>query len=224
MLQYGTIENVSLVDGRSRIVITSEDSKLYEYVRSRRVKDVELRLDDGRMITAAQRRKAYATIKDIALYTGYLPEEAKEVMKYEYVSKTGRPYFSFADCSIETARIFIKFLMEFCLRNGIQLQGMPIDKDDDDDYINTYLACCIIYRRCCICGRDGEIHHVDALGMGADRKTIDDSKHRIMCLCRKHHTLAHNTVKEKFFNMYHVYGIVKESVPVIYGGMYEEIR
>ena len=39
MLQYGTIENVSLVDGRSRIVITSEDSKLYEYVRSRRVHD-----------------------------------------------------------------------------------------------------------------------------------------------------------------------------------------
>ena len=76
MLQYAKIEDARLRNGKSEIVVTSEDSKLYEYIMSKRVKDTELRLDDGRRITALQRRKAYATIRDIALHTGYLPEEA----------------------------------------------------------------------------------------------------------------------------------------------------
>ena len=41
------------------------------------IKNAEMRFDDGRHISAEQRRKAYATIRDIADYTGYLPEEQK---------------------------------------------------------------------------------------------------------------------------------------------------
>lgn len=221
MLQYVNIEDARLRSGMSEIIVTSEDTKLYEYIMSKRVRDAEIRLDDGRRITALQRRKAYATIRDIALHTGYMPEEAKEVMKYHYIVKTGRDYFSFADCSIETARIFINVLIDYALREGIQVQGNLIDNTDD---IHAYLACCIVHKKCCICGQDAEIHHEDTIGMGADRTETDDSEKKIICLCRKHHTMAHSLGKERFFKMYHVYGIVKKTVSLIYQKMYEEIR
>lgn len=221
MLQYVNIEDARLRNGMSEIIVTSEDPKLYEYIMSKRVRDAEIRLDDGRRITALQRRKAYATIRDIALHTGYMPEEAKEVMKYHYIVKTGRDYFSFADCSIETARIFINVLIDYALREGIQVQGNLIDNTDD---IHAYLACCIVHKKCCICGQAGEIHHEDTIGMGADRTETDDSEKKIICLCRKHHTMAHSLSKERFFKMYHVYGIVKKTVSLIYQKMYEEIR
>lgn len=221
MLQYVNIEDARLRNGMSEIIVTSEDTKLYEYIMSKRVRDAEIRLDDGRRITALQRRKAYATIRDIALHTGYMPEEAKEVMKYHYIVKTGRDYFSFADCSIETARIFINVLIDYALREGIQVHGNLIDNTDD---IHAYLACCIVHKKCCICGQAGEIHHEDTIGMGADRTETDDSEKKIICLCRKHHTMAHSLGKERFFKMYHVYGIVKKTVSLIYQKMYEEIR
>lgn len=220
MLQYGNIADARVRNGKSEILIRSEDKRLYEYITSRHVKDAELRLDDGRRVTALQRRKAYATIRDIALHTGYMPEEAKEVLKYHYIVKTGRDYFSLSDCSVETARIFINMLIDYALREGVQIQGNLIDNADD---IHAYLACCIIHKKCCICGRAGEIHHEDAIGMGADREEIDDSDKKIICLCRKHHTQAHSLGRERFYKMYHVYGIVKKSVPLIYQKMYEEI-
>lgn len=221
MLEYGQITKAELHDGKSVITVTSADAELYQYVKQKQVSDAELRLDDGRRITALQRRKIYATVRDIANHTGYLPEEAKEVMKYHYVAVTGRDYFSLSDCSIETARIFINLLIDYALREGIQVQGNLIDHADD---IGAYLVCCIVHKKCCICGQKGEIHHVDAIGMGADRNTVDDSEKEILCLCRKHHTLAHSLGRERFFRMYHVYGIVKKSVPDIYKKMYEEIR
>lgn len=221
MLEYGKIADSRIRNGKTEVLVISEDEKLYEYVQSKRIKDVELRLDDGRRITALQRRKAYATIRDISLHTGYMPEEAKEVMKYHYVVKTGRDYFSLADCSVETGRIFINVLIDYALREGIQVQGNLIDNADD---IHAYLACCIIHRRCCICGKSGEIHHEDTIGMGADRTEVDDSDKKVICLCRKHHTLSHSLGKDRFNQMYHVYGITKKTVPLIYQKMYEEIR
>lgn len=59
-------------------------------VRDRHIKDVELRLDDGRHISVKQRKKIYATLNDIAAFLGYPPEEMKEVMKYHYVTGTGK--------------------------------------------------------------------------------------------------------------------------------------
>lgn len=38
------------------------------------IRKAEIRFDDGRHISAEQRKKAYATIRDIADYTGYPPE------------------------------------------------------------------------------------------------------------------------------------------------------
>ena len=50
------------------------------------------------------------------------------------------------------------------------------------DDIDTYLIQCIRYRRCCICGRPADIHHVDAIGMGNNRRHYDDSQNEVAAL------------------------------------------
>lgn len=185
--------------------ITIPNKNISEILIDKRIKKAEMRFDDGRTISAEQRKKAYATIRDIADYTGYLPEEQKEWLKVLYIIKTGRKNISLSDCSMDEAREFINVILEHAIENGVELREEGINRTDD---IGKYLYFCIKHRKCAICGRDGEMHHEDAIGMGNDRKTMDDSKHKKICLCRKHHTIAHQMGVEKFQNNYKVYGIV----------------
>ncbi len=176
------------------------------------IKKLEVRFDDGRHISVDQRKKAYATIRDIAEYTGYLPEEQKEYLKYLHIARTGSKYFSLSSCSMDTAREFINTILEYAIENGIPLSESAIERTDD---IGKYLYYCIIHKKCAICGRDGEIHHEHAIGMGNNRRTVDDSKYRKICLCREHHTIAHQRGIEDFRRMYKVYGIVVDDLEQI---------
>lgn len=204
MYTVGTITNCRKTPGHTelQVVLDGEDNEVF--IRKKEVSRIGVWLDDGRMISADQRKKIYASIKDFSAYTGYAPEEAKEVLKYLYVERTGKPYFSLSNCSMDTAGRFINLIIDICLENGIILSGSLYDRSDDIDYM---LKSCIRNRKCCICGRDGEIHHWDAIGMGNDRRHYDDSKNRKICLCRKHHTLAHSYGRERFMRIYHVYGV-----------------
>ena len=176
-------------------------------LKQKQITVAEIRLDDGRHISAIQRRKIYATIRDIANETGYLPEEAKEHMKYLHMMRTGEAYFSLSVCSMDTAREFINTLLEIVLEHGIPLSETGIERADD---IDKYLYFCLVHRKCAVCGRKGEIHHVDTIGMGNDRRKIDDSAFRKICLCRNHHTISHAMGNDRFYRMYKVYGIVAD--------------
>nr|DAQ49802.1 MAG TPA: Putative HNHc nuclease [Caudoviricetes sp.] len=171
----------------------------------KRIRQAEIRFDDGRHISIEQRKKAYATIRDIAAYTGYLPEEQKEWLKYLHIARTGCEYFSLSDCTMDTAREFINTILEYAITEGVPLTDAGVERTDD---IGKYLYFCMKAKKCCICGAQGEIHHVDTIGMGNDRRTYDDSQCRKMCLCRKHHTIWHQMGDERFQKMYKVYGIL----------------
>lgn len=179
--------------------------QISELLVNKGIRSAEIRLDDGRQISAAQRKKIYATIRDIAGYTGYMPEEEKEWLKYLHISRTGEAYFSLSTCSMDTAREFINTILEYAIEHGIPLSERGVERADD---IGKYLFYCIKHKKCAVCGRDGEVHHVDAIGMGRDRRTVDDSYSRKICLCRTHHTIAHQRGMRAFGQMYHVYGIV----------------
>ena len=167
--------------------------------------ELELGLEDGRTITPAQRRKIYATLKDISDHTGYTPEAAKQIMKVEHMLRTeNTEMFSLSDCSVSTARGFINTLMEYALCEGIILSGIALERTDD---IDTSLYQCLKYKRCCICGRDAEVHHVDAIGMGNNRLLVDDTMHRKVSLCRLHHSIAHQNGWKRFSAQYKIYGI-----------------
>lgn len=173
-------------------------------IKRQGIRHAEVILDDGRHISIEQRKKIYATLRDISEYTGDPPEATKEWMKYWFIEKTGCDYFSLSSCSMTTAREFINFLLDVCLHNGIILTESGLKRTDD---INAYLIQCIRHKRCCICGRPADIHHVDAIGMGNDRRHFDDSGHEIIALCREHHTQAHNLGNVRFMERYKVYGI-----------------
>lgn len=181
-----------------------DNEEIAELVSKKQISIVGVWLDDGRTISAEQRRKIYASIQDFSDYTGYTPEEAKETLKYLYISRTGLPYFSLSDCSVDTAGRFIDIIIDVCIENGIILSDTLNDRADDVDHM---LYSCLKNRKCAICGRTGETHHWDAIGMGNDRRHYDDRDNRKICLCRYHHTLAHSYGRERFMRTYHVYGI-----------------
>ena len=100
-------------------------------------------------------------------------------------------------------------LIEFSLEHGIQLSDLAINRTDD---IGKYLYYCIKHKRCAVCGRLGEIHHVDTIGMGNDRRHVDDSEYRKICLCREHHIEVHKIGLNDFEKKHKVYGIVVKEI------------
>ena len=204
MYVTGRVEKAESIDGNTRLQILIEGENKVAVIRKKEIQHIGIWLDDGRLISSLQRKKIYASIRDFSVHTGYSPEEAKEVLKFLYVERTGRNIFSLADCTMDTARAFINFIIDICLENGIILSDSLYERTDDIDYM---LKSCLRNRKCSICGRKGEIHHWDAIGMGNDRRHYDDSANRKICLCRKHHTLAHSYGRERFMQVYHIYGI-----------------
>lgn len=184
------------------VLLEGEDKTLL--IKKKEIEHIGVWLDDGRTISALQRKKIYASIRDFSIFTGYAPEEAKEVLKFMYVERTGRELFSLSNCSMDIAREFINFIIDICLENGIILSDSLYERAEDIEYM---LKSCLRNRRCSICGRKGEVHHWDAIGMGNDRKHYDDSSNRKICLCRKHHTLAHSYGRERFMQVYHIFGV-----------------
>ena len=207
MYAVATLNQYKETDKGTELYITIPDKKIGEILVDKHIKKAEMRFDDGRSISADQRKMAYATIRDIADYTGYLPEEQKEWLKYLYIAKTGGNYLSLSDCTMDEAREFINVILEYAIENGVQLTEQAIKRTDD---IGRYLYYCIKHRKCAVCGLQGEIHHEDAIGMGNDRKTLDDSKHKKICLCRTHHTIAHQMGVDRFQKSYKIYGIKVE--------------
>ena len=207
MYAIATLNQYKETDKGTELYITIPDKKIGEILVDKHIKKAEMRFDDGRSISADQRKMAYATIRDIADFTGYFPEEQKEWLKYLYVAKTGKEYISLSDCSMDEAREFINVILEYALENGVQLTEQAINRTDD---IGRYLYFCIKHGKCAVCGVKGEIHHEDAIGMGNNRKTLDDSKHKKICLCRTHHTIAHQMGVDRFQKSYKVYGIKVE--------------
>lgn len=195
-------------DGKNMVVIP--DASIDKELIQKQINRVEIRLNDGRTITAEQRKKAYVTIRDISDYSGHAPEFLKEWFKYEYIIKTGGKYFSLSDCSVTVARQYINVLIDFCLHYGVPLYEPMTNRTDD---IDAYLYMCLYYRKCAVCGRAADVHHVTGskIGMGADRDKAHHVGREAIALCRTHHNEAHSREKE-FFEENHIYGIKLDEI------------
>lgn len=156
-------------------------------------------------ISPEQRRKIYALFNDIANYTGNTPDNEKETMKRLFIKETQYEPFSLSNCSAKLAGEFIEWMIDFCFKHGIGISEHPLRTLGD---IEKYVRMCLKYRICCVCGRSGQIHHWDAIGMGRDRTTVDDSGLRKICLCEEHHIEAHTIGANEFEDKYHLYGVI----------------
>ena len=163
---------------------------------------VGVELVDERHISADQRKKAYVLISYIAAWWGYTPLEAmKEMLKLMFVgeAETLRRSFSLSNCDMTTARLFITYLIDFCILHGVDV-GEPLYQLSED--IPRYVWACLMNKRCAVCGRKAELHHVDAVGMGRNRKEICHIGMRALPLCREHHTEIHRIGQGDFLKRY----------------------
>ena len=209
-MEHAKLKAYKVTQDGTELKIFVPNRNLQNEIIDGRVRTCEIRLEDNRKISYEQRKKAYACIADISKYTGYQPEQAKELMKYLYIIRTGGEYFSLSNCSMETAKEFINVLLDYIIENGIQMDESGVDRSEDIDH---YLWKCLRERKCCVCGRKADLHHVKAIGRGRNRKHFDDSNLMKMALCRKHHTESHTIGQKEFMKKYKVYGIkYKEDV------------
>ena len=166
-------------------------------------REAEIRLDDGRCITAAQRRKIYATLRDIAEWMGDTPEAVKSYFKWSFCGDEEHEDFSLSDTDRETAREFLTYLIDFCIQNGVPCSDPLWDRCED---VERYVYACIMTRTCCITGKkNAQIHHVDRIGMGRNRNTIVQIGMLVIPLAADIHTMLHYSGgEEEFYRKHHV--------------------
>jgi len=187
-----TITAVKEQDNKTIIQIVVDGlhkEDILKYATDRGLKG-EIRLDDGRRINAEQRKKFYATVKDISDYTGYPPEYAKEFFKYMFCYETGIEPFSLSDCTLEVARELISYIIEFAIVNDVPLAELAIERTDD---IYKYLFYTLKHEKCCICNKPGLAYTM------ADKTKI--------CFCELHHDQAKTKGLKEFEKIYKVYPI-----------------
>lgn len=212
-VQYFTrITGIRETDNGTDLIVTIPGEKLCRSISKYKVPGIdgieaELKLNDGRTISIDQRKKIYATIRDISSSIGDDPDYLKEYLKYDYCAATGEEPFSLSNCSISTARSFINHIIDFILKWDIPLTEIALDRTDD---IDKYLYLCIKYRKCCITGKQGaDIHHCEGsrVGIGRNRKKISHRGLELMALSREWHTKVHTEGESDIFEKYKIYGV-----------------
>lgn len=165
-------------------------------------KTVEVRLDDGRTITAEQRRKIYATMRDIAEWSGDMPDAIKAYFKWSFCGDSEHEDFSLSDVDRETASEFLTYLIDFCIQNGVPCSDPLWDRCED---INRYMYACVMTRTCCITGKkNAQIHHYDRVGMRS-RDNICHVGMRVVPLSADLHTMVHYSGGEdEFYKQHHI--------------------
>lgn len=152
---------------------------------------IELNFDDGRHISADQRKKIFALLHEIDRWSGnYVMTVTEHQMKYMFMRQRGLyEEFSLSDCSLEMASRFIEFILGFCFAYGVPIASKVIDSIREQYGWDMY---CLKYHCCMICGAHADIAHVHAVGIGRNRNHINNVGNYVMALCRKHHQEQHN--------------------------------
>ncbi len=167
-------------------------------------KEARIMLQDSRTITAEQRKKIYAMLNELSEFIGDYPDIVKKTMKWEFrlqrLEKMAAD-FSLSNCSVELASEFIDFLVEIIIAWGVPCKQPLIELCDN---IRKYVYACLKYKKCAVCGRKADLHHVDQVGMGYDRKKIIHEGMRALPLCRSHHTEIHTIGYTEFTDKYHL--------------------
>lgn len=172
--------------------------------------EVEIILPDGRRITPRQRRMIYALLAEISEYINGVRdadslEETKDMMKLgfalERMESMERKLFSLSDVDETTATMFISFIIDFILKHDIPTKISLLDNNDD---IAHFVYACLANKKCCICGKHADLHHVDAVGSGNNRNEIHHLGRLALPLCREHHTESHKAGQQSFMAKYHL--------------------
>ena len=209
MITERAVGHITDIDEGGVATIKATLPNLY-HALDRKYDEVEIILPDGRRISPEQRRKCYALISEIAEWidgqqTPETVEDAKQVMKWDFILKRmesqERQLFSLSSCDMSTAREFITYLIEFIVKNDIPTKVPLIEQCED---ISKYVYACMVNKRCCICGKPADLHHVQSVGSQGYRDKINHIGLEALPLCREHHTESHTKGQIEFMKQYHL--------------------
>lgn len=185
-------------------ILLAPDERIDRDIIKKHVDSVEIRFNDGRTISNDQRRKIFALIGEIATWSGDSPKYIRDYLTWDFCKEYGTEWFSLSDVDMTTAKDYISYLIDFCFYWSVPTKDTLLYRTDD---IGRYLYQCLEHRRCAICNKPAEVHHVDKVGMGRDREHIVHIGLKAIALCREHHNEAH--IRElELFAEYFIYGIL----------------
>lgn len=169
--------------------------------------DVRVLWQDQEEITGEQRKKIFAICGEIAVWSGHDKEFVRKVQTADFlranIERLQMSALSLAisgNCDKGTASLFIDYLINFCLENEVPT-ARPLQEYADDLERYTYAA--LLHKRCVVCGKKADLHHVDQVGMGYNRETKPQLGALVMPLCREHHREYHNIGRKAFEERYH---------------------
>ncbi len=197
------VEQVNLLKTRGKVVLSfdKEDAARFMEFIDKPVTveflvNEQKRKEQLNAISEDQNKKIHALIADIGSHMGYTPPEMKAALKAEF---SPEQEFSIGSISKERAGDFIEFLVEFAMDQGVPLKENPKAYMDDDLKLLNMM---VREKRCIICGKDADLHHITAVGMGRNRNHVGESESVMLPLCRAHHTECHQLGAETFAKRY----------------------
>lgn len=226
----GVILSGKIIEVDSRGITAFAEYTDIDKLVEQKIEHCEIILVDGRQISPIQRNKIFAMIKDITNYISgfdrrktafqellssmqllYIidladDEEIRNQLTYHYCQLCNIDFFSLSrrtenTIDMTTARDFIDWLIEFCIKFEIPCSDSLLNRCED---ISRYLYACVMNRKCCICGKSADIHEYDKVGMGRNRKTIHHVGQRVQPLCRQHHQEEERIGQKAFDEKYHL--------------------
>lgn len=195
---------LSKIAGKQVTVTVDDDVNLAQisHLSQGMVPAVELHIIDKRKISPDQRKKIWALLNDLCNYTGDVPEDWAARFKYKVQLDFGVKPFSLSDCSVVIGNYMILEILDFLFAEDIPFQTKLWDSLPED-FPRQRL--CLRNRTCVICGRPhADLAHYTTVGMGRNRRTIDERKMYFMTLCRKHHQYQHQVGIQAFCQQYHI--------------------
>ena len=172
---------------------------------------VQLEFIDPRKANAKQRRLFFALISDIHRWSGEPSDWLKEYFYLKFVIAHDGKLISLADDTKNTvtdATQLIDLLTDFIIDWEVPVEdGYELLPRDEEHFIYE----CLIHRKCVICGRRADLHHVDrgmgnnTVGMGVNRNKVDHSKRELYPLCRVHHTEIEKLNTRLFEQKHHIH-------------------
>lgn len=197
----GRIVDVSL---NGELTIKAQYDDWYTLTK-RGYSDCLVQLIDSRPLSDKQRRACYALLGEIADFTGNGKDSTKEYMKLKFLAEdfgeTADKIFSLSNAPMSLVCAFQRFLVRFILDWDIPTKFPMLELVDD---IGDYLYACLINRKCAVCGKRADLHHVDHVGTGRNREEIIHEGMEALPLCREHHAEAHTLGAQSFAEKYHI--------------------
>lgn len=194
-------------EGKKIISVEIEDYDFLK-IKAGKLKSIEYNLLSDSIITDKQRKLIYVLFKEISNYMGEDKDVVKELMKFRYCGEYKiKKYFSLSDITKEEATRLIEYTLDYCMKSDIGIKKSTHKMILSQVQKRNYME--VIYKKCFICGsNEGQLHHINTIGIGNERNEYITVGQPVMCLCQEHHTEIHRTGNQKFKEKYNTEDII----------------